>query len=196
MVLTYKRVKDVFLKYKYIWFDKPYDLNMFGLRSNNKTPDSFDDIIGVCWVDGNLKENILTFPATTDPGLFYLKNPINVNGTGILDFGQHRKMWRPGKHKGNPALVQVSPCRAIRDYDRDGELDFDSQRKETGLFGCNFHRANANGKTTKVGKWSAMCQVPANASDVDAVLALVKKQKQFMGSDFVSYTLLKMSDFA
>ena len=196
MVLNYRKVRDVIKSKGYVWFESPYDLNMFGVRNETRIPDKFDDVIGVCWKDHNGMENLLSFPATTDPGLFYLRNPINVKGTGILDFGQHRKMWRIGKHKGSPALVQVCPCRAIRDYNRDSYLDFDSQRKETGLFGCNFHRANPSGTTKKVDKWSAMCQVPAKASDVDVVLALVALQKQHIGSDFVTYTLLKMSDFS
>lgn len=195
-MITYKKAKEVFTRHGYLWFSRPYDLNLFGLRNSSNIPDSFDDIICVCWIDERGIENILSFPATTDPGLYYLKNPINVKGTGILDYGQHRKIWKPGLHKGKPALVQVTPCRAIRDYNRDGILDFDSHVKDVGLFGCNLHRANPSGTTKVVGKWSAMCQVLANAVDVDRILSLVKKQKNFIGSDYVSYTLLKMSDFA
>ncbi len=92
---------------------------MFGIRNTNKTPNSFDDIIGVCWTDLNGNKNILTFSATTDPGLDYLKNPINSKGTGILALGYHKAIWTRGLHKGKPALIQISPCKALRDNDKD-----------------------------------------------------------------------------
>ncbi len=194
--LTYDLVKEIVIKTYGKWFTKPYDLNMFGIRNPNNIPDSFDDIIGVCWTDFNGNNNIMTFPATTDPGLYYLKNPINVKGTGILAIGYHQAMWKRGMHKGKPALIQANPCKALRDNNRDGKLDFDVKTIDVGMFGCDFHRANDGRQTKTVGKWSAMCQVPNHSKWVDQVLKLVVMQQKYAKCKTVSYALMPMSLFA
>ncbi len=190
--LTYQQIKYTVSKLYKRWFETPYDLNMFGIRNTNRTPNSFDDIIGVCYTDPNNKRHILAFKATTDPGKDYLLEPINEKGTGILACGYHKALWARGLHKGKPALVQVSPCQALRDNNKDAILDFDVKTKQKGMFGCNFHRANQGRQTTVVGKWSAMCQVPSHSKYVDQVLQLVKLQQKYVKANTVSYALFNL----
>src|SRR3990167_8174555 len=95
-------IAKVMLKKGYAFFekaDKPFNLNIIGIRSSNNKPDSFDDLITVSW---NYKAgwNLLKFSATTDPGLYWLNNPINVEGTAILAPGQYRGAFCKGFHKG------------------------------------------------------------------------------------------------
>jgi len=187
---------------------RDFNLNIVGIRKNTSVPNSFDDFITVFWKH-NGKWTIRIFPATTDPGLYWLKNPSNPHGTGILKEQYVAKMWKKGKHQGKyDALVQVSPCIAIRDADKDGVLDFDSPTQETGLFGCNCHRANENGKSVSVEKWSAMCQVIQNRQilhpdfpdqaikvfEFDYFMMLVDRRIQNWGDGF-DYALISEKDF-
>ncbi|MBC8644872.1 hypothetical protein H9W95_14990 [Flavobacterium lindanitolerans] len=70
----------------YAFFDqnKPYNVNIIGIRSKNTVANSFDDTLCLVYRDESLSPQIFTFSVTTDPGLYWLKNPTNVNGTAIL----------------------------------------------------------------------------------------------------------------
>src|SRR5690606_33549955 len=101
---------------------------------------------------------MFSFPCTTDPGIFYRKNPASVNGTAILPAGQHSGLWQVGKHQGKyDALVQRAPVTVIRDRNADAALDFTDQL-DTGMFGINCHRATEQGTSAQVDRWSAGCQ--------------------------------------
>tara|TARA_B100001093_G_scaffold178885_1_gene171470 strand:+ start:11168 stop:11740 length:573 start_codon:yes stop_codon:yes gene_type:complete len=166
----------------YAVFDSgPYDLNLFGIRSPNRTADSFDDLIGCAYretADGPWR--IDYWPATTDPGADYLKDPMNSAGTAILATGQYRSAYMIGKHRGQyEALVQCAPVKVWRDDDRDNVLDFEGDPVE-GIYGINIHASAQNkrgdARSTRVGKWSAGCQVHATQGGFDAMMALAHKQ--------------------
>ena len=63
--------------------------NLFGVRCNNNVPNRFDDIIGYFMLrsDGGYEMN--SFDGTTDPGLYWLKSPMNVKGTAIMCPGSY-----------------------------------------------------------------------------------------------------------
>lgn len=125
--LSLSTIQRTFDKLGYVFFslDKPYNFNLVGIRSNNIESDDFDDIIYCVYKDNNgvLVEHIIE--ATTDPGLYYLMNPLTTGGTAILCEGQHRGAFQLGLHKGQyKALVQLIPLPVIRDFNKDGILDF------------------------------------------------------------------------
>ncbi len=190
---TIQQIKGVMAWKGYTFFDgeKPYDLNIIGIRSLSNIPNSFDDWITVIFRDDNCIEQIEYFPATTDPGLYWLKNPMNVNGTAIMCEGQYRGVYMIGRHKDYKALEQIGPIDFIRDYDRDSLLDFDSSRRERGIIKANIHRANKAGTSTQVDKWSAGCQVIVRG--FDEFMALCEKGSKNYGNSF-SYTLLNECD--
>ena len=70
--------------------ETPYDLNLFGIRSNNVESNTFDDLLGCIYRDEQLAFQLEVWPATTDPGLYWLQNPSRVEGTAILVPGQYR----------------------------------------------------------------------------------------------------------
>jgi len=179
----------------HVWFDgaKPYDLNIIGIRSANNIPNAFDDWVTVSFRDENGCIETRYFRATTDPGLFWLLHPIRLKGTAIMCEGQYRGVYKIGKHKGYEALEQVAAIDFVRDYNRDRQLDFDSDRKERSIIKANVHRANARGTSTQVDKWSAGCQVICKG--FDEFLGLCRKGKDYYGNRF-SYTLLNEKDFA
>src|SRR5690606_11409828 len=79
---------------------KPYNLNIVGIRNSQGRPNSFDDQIWVFWRYEN-RWTLKKYKATTDPGLTYIKDPINSEGTAILKEGQYREAYRLGKHRGS-----------------------------------------------------------------------------------------------
>lgn len=207
MVPSLVSISSAMKRKGYILFEddsKNYNLNIIGVRSSDNTPNLFNDWITVSWkYSGRWYYRV--FPATTDPGLFWLRYPQANLGTAILKPGQWKKMWAIGYHKGYKALTQINPVTVIRDFDRDNQLDYDSGREESGIFGINCHRASDKIVSTQVDKWSAGCQVLQNRivsnpdnpkvtiREFDYFLSLCEQASVNWGSSF-TYTLLLESE--
>lgn len=171
----------------------PYDLNLFGIRNRNPRAGRFDDLLGCVFRDAHLNWNCEVWPATTDPGLYYLENPTRVQGTAILVPGQYRGVYRLDMHSGKYlALCQRNgPVTVARDRNRDGQLDWDSPT-ESGMFGINIHRSSLTGNTLAVGKWSAGCQVFQRLQDFQRLLSLAGYQLAYHPT-YTSYTYTLMT---
>ena len=192
--MTYDYIRDTVLKKGYVFFTGTYDLNVIGLRNANRTADSFDDRMYVCYRDAHGNERLFELPITTDPGLSYLKKPINGKGCAILMPGQYKGMWRIGMHQGRyKALVQRGPCTVVRDKNQDSILDMNGPT-ETGVFGINFHYVNRQTIQESIGNGSAGCQVSPVFEDHSYVMSLVDLQVRYIHSEAVTYTLLLESD--
>jgi hypothetical protein len=183
-------IQATLLQKKFMLFSRPYELNITGIRSNSTKPNSFDDTINVFYKTNEGKWVFHQFPATTDPGTFWLQNPMNAKGTAILKHGQYINSHAIGLHRGKyTALVQRQPLTVLRDYDRNATLDFMNGKEDTGLFGINIHRASVNGTTKTVDKYSAGCQVFASAKDFALFMQLCERHRKLYGNQF-SYTLI------
>lgn len=183
-------VQSILKGYGYDFYSRPFELNILGLRNNSVQSNRFDDQIHVFYNDPKKGWQYHIFPATTDPGTYWLKNPMQKQGTAILAQGQYKQAYALGLHRGQyKALVQAKPITVLRDYDRNGTLDFNSGKKDTGRFGVNIHRANRVGKTKQIDKYSAGCQVFENATDFDSFMALCEQHRKLYGNTF-SYTLI------
>jgi hypothetical protein len=189
-------IKSVMLKKNYAFFENgKYNLNLIGIRTNNKIPNNFDDWIVAIYKDDSDKWVIKKWEATTDAGTYWLLNPMNTKGTALLVPNQYRKGWRIGLHKGQyKALVQNKPVQVYRDSDKDLILDYENTTIDTGIFGINIHRSNPSRPSTKVEKWSAGCQVFADPKDFDEFTDLCDTSARLWGSEF-TYTLLTENDF-
>lgn len=133
---------------------------------------------------------------TTDPGTYWLNHPENPKGTAVLKPGQYAS-WSLGFHqnkKEHPALVQTSSVTVYRDKDFDNVAE-ETGVEDTGLFGINIHRSNANGSTPAIGKWSAGCQVFQRKPDHDELRRLLENYKTLVGNKF-TYTLLREKELA
>jgi len=171
-------------------FERPYELNIVGVRTDNWTPNKFDDYIFVFYKDDKGNWVGTKNPATTDPGTYWLKNPMSPQGTAILKKGQYINSHAIGSHRGQyTALVQVAPVTTIRDFDRDNKLSYESLKSTTGLYGINIHRAGSVGTTKVVDKYSAGCQVFSDASDFAKFIDAAKKHKDLYGN-LLTYTLI------
>lgn len=184
-----RAIKGLMKRKGYYIAEKPYEINSVGIRSDSTKPNSFDDLMLVWYKDndGNTIEH--HFPITTDPGTYWLENPMNPKGTALLKQGQYKDAYQIGKHQGKyTALTQRKPVTVLRDYDRKNELDFVNGTPDTGMHGINIHRANSTGTTKSINKYSAGCQVFANADDFKKFLSLAQKHKDLHGNKF-TYTL-------
>ena len=175
----------------------PFDLNIFGVRSSSTIPNAFDDIIGVVYRTPSSEWQLEYWPATTDPGLYYLEVPMRVEGTAILVPGQYRGVYKLDYHRGKYlALCQRNGrVKVYRDDNRDDVLNWTGE-VSSGMYGINIHRASARGTSTTIDKWSAGCQVIANPDHFDRLIALARNQIEYhpTWSSF-TYTLLEEADF-
>ena len=192
MDLSVKNITKVLKKKGYLVFEddsKNFNLNIVGIRTNDHKANTFNDWMVMFWKFQGHWNNMI-FPITTDPGIYWRENPMNVKGTAILQEGQHRGMWKVGTHKGYPALQQHKPCTVIRDMDKDSELDFNGE-EDFGHFGINHHKAGLN--SLQVDKWSAGCQVQPNSALWHIEMEIFKESASLWGNSF-TYTLIHEND--
>ncbi len=188
---------------------KTYDdgtINTIGIRSSNRVPDKFDDIMHLIWKKDGMWNDI-AFQITADPGLKvlmgkYISKKLDfryATGKGIaqLKEGQYVDAYKFGPHGGYPALQQKEKVTVYRDiYDPAAGgaqvLDWEKSAggESTGRFGINIHRAAQNRIQQSVGAYSAGCQVFQSNADFQKALGIWNST----GQQRVTYTLLLWSD--
>ena len=175
------------------WFSRPGELNLIGIRTPGTVSGRFDDLMMASVRHKDGRWHTWAFPCTTDPGTYYLGKPISPRGTAMLCQGQYEGAYRLGLHKGKyKALVQAAPVKIIRGHDRDALL-YEGGSEERGMFGINIHRAGARGTTDEVGRYSAGCQVLADATDFKTLMGLATLHTELYGPA-ITYTLIDMRE--
>ena len=202
--MKYKReqiqttVEDKGYKYFHDNLNKGYDVNIIGVR-NSKTKgrvtNAFDDVLTISYkIDGEWQYH--EFNCTTDPGSHWVENLLNKKGVAILKPNQYRGSHKLDFHQGRYlALRQKSDVTVYRDNDRDNNYDLNESKTDTGVFGINIHRATgrSGGKSIRVDKWSAGCQVIADNDDWHTFLGICQSAREIHGNSF-SYTLIESKD--
>ncbi|MFC2170507.1 peptidoglycan-binding protein [Calditrichota bacterium] len=157
--------RELILKKHYPWAEEAGFINLIGLRGfsrgeivENKL-DEYNDTIVVVRNDrlktgsgynNNPEHSVFFFEASVDPGKLREPNP---KGIAHLDPGFY--LYRLGLHRRREkALVQADQVTITRYFDED--VSQPDPLHETGWFGINIHRG---GTTSRVGNWSAGCQV-------------------------------------
>ena len=175
-----------------------YDVNIIGVRNSdtkNRVTNAFDDCMTLSYkVEGEWKFHC--YKCTTDPGTHWVENIMREDGVAILKPGQYRGSHKLRLHAGKYlALGQKKPLLVYRDDNRDNNYDLLEESVQEGLFGINIHRATGKkgGKSTRVDKWSAGCQVIASYDDFEEFLGICKQSSLIWGNSF-SYTLLESKD--
>lgn len=166
-----------------------YNANVIGQRTVSRVANAFDDWMHLIWkVNGTWEHH--RWQITTDPGLYWLENPMRLEGTAILAPGQYRGAYQIGKHQGRyQAVVQTGGKVAVyRDGNRNGKLDPEGGL-EWGYFGINHHRTSSSRTSTRVDKWSAGCQVFADPDDFADYLRMAKVTTSCWGPR-LTYTLV------
>jgi len=196
-VLVKDIYRNVLLKKGYTFFDNntAYNVNIIGVRRvNGAAANKFDDTIVVIYRNKQKFWEVFTADITTDPGFYWLENPMNVDGTAILVPNQYRGVYRRDLHQGKyEALCQRNgEVSVYRDADRDRRHDMDPSTIDTGYFGINIHKAGRS--STQVDKWSAGCQVFSRSESFATFMDLTEEGAETHGNSF-TYTLLLETDF-
>lgn len=193
---TMYNFEKLFKSKGYTWFTRgDYNLNIIGIRSNNKNrvTNKFDDILIVDYNTGVGHKRVM-YDITTEPGKYYMINLMNVKGAAILVPGQYRGCWQLGLHRGRyKALCQKKDVKVYRDNNKDMIYDISPKTIDKGLFGINIHRANEQYTRNTIDQYSAGCQVFNNPIDFDAFMRLCEQQKKRYGNSF-TYTLINEED--
>lgn len=198
---TREQIQEAMISKGYKWFtggslNKDYDVNIVGVRNSEvgeQITNHFDDCLTLSYkVDGVWKFHC--WEATTDPGQYWMNNPMNKDGCAILVPGQYRGSHKIRKHQGKyEALGQKKPVKVYRDNDRDNIYDTDEETITEGIYGINIHRSNPYTESYYVNKWSAGCQVFKKVDDFNTFMDICYKAKAIWGDSF-TYTLIESSD--
>ncbi|WP_271783681.1 hypothetical protein [Aquimarina algiphila] len=166
-----------------------------GYRSRFVRSNRFDDEIHVFYTNDQGRWVYHIFKATTDPGQYWLENPMHPQGTAFLKKGQYINSHSIGLHRGvYKALVQRNEVSVIRDYERKGWFKwFESGTQQKGRFGINIHRARKQGTTKVIDDFSAGCLVFANAEDFKRFMDIAKEHQKRYGNRF-TVTLVDFRD--
>jgi len=189
---TIEQIKKAFIKKGYDLRTGEYELNIIGIRNDNAKPNSFDDTLCVLFKDEYGDDTLLCFPATTDPGTYWLKHPMNVEGCAIMREGHYPYAYKIGLHRKYKALQQIGNIHYVRDNDKDNELDFDAPKKVVGNYATNIHHADEAEKSVLVDKWSAGCQVLQKGWH--EFIELCEKSRLITETNLFDYTLLNIRD--
>ena len=179
--------------------NKSYDINIIGIRNDEtkgRVTNAFDDLITISYKCEEGVWHYNEFKCTTDPGSHWVKNLLNDKGVAILKPNQYRGSHKLRLHQGKyMALGQKKDVTVYRDNDRDNNYDLNESKTDTGMFGINIHRATSKtgGKSTRVDRWSAGCQVIASNNDWYKFLDICQRARDIHGNSF-SYTLLSSKD--
>lgn len=181
-------------------------INSIGVRSSNRVPDKFDDVMHLIWLKDGMWNDI-AFQITTDPGSLVIRGKVlspdlnfsyaGTKGAAQLKEGQYVDGWKFGSHrKKYKALTQTGPnAKAItvyRDNNLDNVLDWESSGggAKSGRFGINIHKAGTNSQ--QVGANSAGCQVFQKSADFAKAMGIWEST----GQTSFTYTLLLWSDLS
>ena len=183
-----------------VFFNAPYDVTLGGIRTIDSQSNSFNDWLFAHYFDNTGNSYYEIVEGTTDAGLYYRLNPLNVFGTAIIQHNyQHRGAYElqnpkiDGKrgHRGQKAFRQVSNMKYWRDANRDTYLNFGGQNLY-GIYGTNGHYMGTVGKS--VDRWSAGCW-GATVENMDKLYAIAEAQiNNNLGNRF-SFALLHEENF-
>ena len=188
------RLKHIAKTEGYQIYTEPYKLNIWGFRSKNELPNTFDDELHVFFKTSKARFSkwmYFVFKCTTDPGTYWLNNPMTPKGTAMLAPNQYKDAYKIDLHRGKYyALCQkLKKVNVIRDYNRNALLDFYNGNLDRGMFGINIHRARQTGTTYTVDNFSAGCQVFQKASEFNFFMKLCEQHRKWHSNAF-TYTLI------
>lgn len=150
----------------------------------DNAPDKWNDSVLILkWDEAEQDWDSLCFYiATTEPGRYYVQNPLNRGGGAVLTLGLHKGLWCFGKHRGYEALVQAGQASLIRDANKNHKRD-DKVTIESGN-GVNLHTSKTTGwrgafNWSSTGRWSAGCVVIPEPDQFKQVLHIMKQSPQY-----------------
>lgn len=192
MQVSIDLLKKAIAKKGYKWFDNAP--NIIGVRTTLQVPDVFNDVMCVVYKENGV-EKLFTATFTSEPGVAYQKKLLNPKGCWVMMPNQMIDAYTLGYHQGkadHSCLKSTGKIYGLRDADLDGiagNSGTPAWAEGSGI-GANIHGANKAGITSKIGPWSAGCQV---INDWEKKEELIKICKESGVSKF-TYTLLEEKD--
>lgn len=196
---TLEQIVDVMISKGMKVFRNPFSMNHGGIRTKDNAAETYNDFLFMYYWNDKGQLCGIVEPGTTDAGLFYRKNPINVKGTaiikhseqyiGAMDYQNPPVDFKLG-HNGKEAFRQVQPMKYWRDADRDNYLEFDGEVFEE----IAYTNGHDMGTGVSVGKNSAGCYGSAPAT-MDKFYALAKLQIKHKQGSRLTLTMLHETDF-
>ena len=139
-------------------FTSPFSCTLGWIRTEDNKSNKFNDWLFMSFFTKKGGVCSIVVEGTTDAGLYYRNNPMNIDGTAII---QHGKQYRgaftymlKGGHNGQEAFRQTGALDYWRDDNKDDYLNFINPQ-EGKIFNTNGHDMGTLGEN--VNKWSAGC---------------------------------------
>lgn len=192
---TIKKIHEVMRDAGMMVFTKPFDATLGGIRTKDNKSGKFNDWLFMSMFTANGGIISVIVEGTTDAGLFYRENPMQVDGTAIIQHGvQHRGAYtymKKGGHRGQEAFRNTGKMSYWRDANRDKYLDFDGDVRHA-IYNTNGHDMGTVGNN--VGKWSAGCWGSVN-ENMDLLYIMAQLQGEHGNGDKFSFAMLHENDF-
>jgi len=197
-IKTYEQVKALYNSKNYVFRENEMSLNLGAIRNKNSQSDKFDDLGWCAWRENNVPQ-IAFFWLTTDPGKYWLQNPMKDEGCAIMVPGQYKEVYGVGLHNGKyQCFKQLGNMSYVRDNNKDTILDFslyrDPEKRKKSLFwaniSSNFHRASEFHNVPIIGRYSAACQVVQNPQTFKKLIEL-RDKSVLAGYTRFDYTLFE-----
>lgn len=109
----YNTLKEYRLDNSLPWFDKPFDLNLICLRSDELVGE-WDSLMVIACLDDSGREIVQRVRVTDDAWVGEWSDPTNRDGCIFVLDGHYPKGFVLGEHKGRVALRQNAPFRYVR----------------------------------------------------------------------------------
>lgn len=162
-------------------------------KANGDRPNEWNDLRTTLWFEYG-EPKIDAWDATTEPGIYFTKRPLNPKGAARIEFGQYQA-WRVGMHRGDHDALRQSggPVRVRRDANKDMMRTGDAI--DEGDFWINQHWGYDQPEDD-IGKASAGCLVGRTREGHREFMARVKSDPRYQADpNFVfSTTILAESD--
>jgi hypothetical protein len=191
------QIKELYKEIPSAKWDK--DINILAIRDeNNIRDDIWNDII-VLAVRNNDDWKIYSFIGTCDPSSYWTSNANRrkhgwePNGVAHLSSGFQKDIWNVGKHRGYTAMAQTGgPVNIWRDYNENYNNDDEAMLRKLGIsnngyYGINLHHG---GNSSKIGLYSAGCQVIQKVSSFNKFMELVMNNEKYINDKNAKYSYL------
>lgn len=144
---TIERVAELFEPYSEVDHCPVKLIGVRGIENEDNYLGVYDDAIFRV-----IHKDITRWEASTDPGRYWLQNPLNPKGCAKLREG----LWwyEFGQHRGHAALIQSTVFEVER-LSPDGKINC----LDKGRFGINLHSGGPGDEAEDIGRWSAGCQI-------------------------------------
>jgi hypothetical protein len=156
-------------------------INPDGTKNNNRI-NHWNDLRFVVEVSRSGIVNVkLCRLATCEPGLHWIRNPMNKAGTFRIRFDRQWFAWVVGRHgsKQYPALVQAGEVEGYRDSNRDGSWSGEALMSGN-YMGINIHHGY---NSELVGQMSAGCQVAKSVAGHEEFMRLCRNDRRYIANN-------------